>query len=356
MALSCYDGAEADEAALKMLSGGEFLEVASHSGEFLRRFVFYVRSSTADEELGSLYWCGGVSVVFNSETYTPGRPPQLKDCSILLSPITDLLEAHELEGFSSDALNLDENRFTLLNRLGKMDLRALNDQQYLRWYTALRRLLRKHAVGPLAVTYEHCVDTLQAGLVMMKYPSSERCLSRPHKRFVFYDRADRCLYWCKPGRRQKHAERCICVEGIKFLGLRKSPLRYLEIGGRGGERRLRLSGVSKGDQDEPYSLVVALHVVLLQLGVEHSVSGEEMCGKMRRQLPDLATEDCVRRDVCTYAVTGEQRWRSPQLSFWCRTCYHLEDDVQCVCGSCARKCHAGHQLSSPRYSDFVCHC
>ena len=70
-------------------------------------------------------------------------------------------------------------------------------------------------------------------------------------------------------------------------------------------------------------------------------------------IPSQEMEDCVRAAVCTFSIT--QRVYAPQQYFLCHTC-GLTGGRGC-CVSCARVCHANHEVEGPIASEsFFCDC
>ena len=57
-------------------------------------------------------------------------------------------------------------------------------------------------------------------------------------------------------------------------------------------------------------------------------------------------------ETCTYAMTGEQM--ITQELFTCRTCRFQSGT--CICASCAKICHAGHDVRSLGFSQGFCDC
>jgi len=70
-------------------------------------------------------------------------------------------------------------------------------------------------------------------------------------------------------------------------------------------------------------------------------------------IPNPELEQCLSSSICTFTLT--QRHYVAQHYYMCHTC-QLIGGRGC-CGSCARICHAGHQVEGPRPSEsFFCDC
>ena len=70
-------------------------------------------------------------------------------------------------------------------------------------------------------------------------------------------------------------------------------------------------------------------------------------------IPSPAIEMCIAAGVCTFSLTARQY--APQQYFLCHTC-GLTGGRGC-CVSCARVCHAGHEVEGPVHSEsFFCDC
>eukprot|EP01091_Cochliopodium_minus_P010214 TRINITY_DN2666_c0_g1_i1.p1 TRINITY_DN2666_c0_g1~~TRINITY_DN2666_c0_g1_i1.p1 ORF type:complete len:259 (-),score=69.79 TRINITY_DN2666_c0_g1_i1:29-805(-) len=68
--------------------------------------------------------------------------------------------------------------------------------------------------------------------------------------------------------------------------------------------------------------------------------------------PSQGIEECIKSGKCTKSLSGTthmyQNW------YQCFTC-NIENN-EGVCETCAKKCHAGHQLSDPNFGKFYCDC
>lgn len=68
---------------------------------------------------------------------------------------------------------------------------------------------------------------------------------------------------------------------------------------------------------------------------------------------DPHIENCILQDACTFSVTGNKTFLL-QVWYDCFTC-NLRSNYG-VCQTCANRCHAGHELSPPKFSRFYCDC
>ena len=58
---------------------------------------------------------------------------------------------------------------------------------------------------------------------------------------------------------------------------------------------------------------------------------------------------------CTFNLTGSKSYIK-QKSYKCLTCKNDENSNITICPSCAKICHAGHQLEETSYSSYYCDC
>ncbi|KAL0488630.1 E3 ubiquitin-protein ligase [Acrasis kona] len=82
------------------------------------------------------------------------------------------------------------------------------------------------------------------------------------------------------------------------------------------------------------------------------VSKQREMARNQNQPVDPEVQQAINHNVCTYCVTGNsfvnQKW------FMCKTC-GLSDGKGC-CETCAKICHAGHELSESLQTSFFCDC